>query len=138
MRIQNDDEEYYDDEYVNIEAIPANTVNVYTDDDYIEVTTISDVYKTEEVEVNGELVEEYKLVKAGVKSKQTIWKSEISHIKQIFNENGNVKTKQVELGIKFREPITVIGNYKQLKECIFNTPSKEEYKTVGFKTWYKS
>lgn len=123
-------EEDYDYYEPYVEAIPIQYTSNMIEDEYIEVTTISDVYKTIEKEVDGEIVEEYELVKSNAKAKQILYKSEISHIKQIFNDRGNVKTKQIELGIKYKDPIVIEGNYNQFKNIIFNQPKQN--KSIGY------
>lgn len=127
-----DDEEYTDEEWSIVDYGHYHNMTVYDDLDYIEVDVIQDVYKGVEVERDGEIVEDYKLVKKDVKSKKTIWKSEISDVKQVINDKGNIRTKRVELGIKYKDPIIVVGSYKELKKAIFDL-SKKDNKVIGYK-----
>lgn len=133
--VKNDDEEYYEEDYtIPIEAIPANTISNFVEEDYIEVTTVSDVYKTIEIDKDGETIEDYELVKSNVKSKRVIWKSEISGIEQVISDKGNLKRNQVKIELKYKDPITIIGKYDEIFKTLFKQP-KQEYKHVGFKTW---
>lgn len=93
--------------------------------EYIELNVYQDVY----VNTNGD-PEDYKLVKKDAKSKKTLWKKDITHVKQVLNDKGNNRTKRVELGIAFKESIIVEGNYKQLQQCIFD--NRKNAKSIGF------
>ena len=123
-----DDGIEWDDQdlYGYVESIPWQFIN-NMEDDYIEVTTVSDVYKTIVNEETGE--EEYQLVKSNVKAKQTLYKSEIASVKQVFNDRGNVKTNEVELDIKYKDSIRVIGKYLDFRDQIFKP---KIYKNIGY------
>lgn len=111
----------------------TNNILEYENLDYIEVDLLQDIYKSIEVERDGEYIEDYKLVKKDVRSKKVIWKSEISDVKQVINEKGNIRTKRVEIGIKYKDsPLIVEGNYKDIKRVVFSYPKREE-RYIGFK-----
>lgn len=93
--------------------------------EYIELNVYQDVYIN-----TGDNPEDYTLVKKDAKSKKTLWKKDITHVKQVLNDKGNNRTKRVELGIAFKESIVVEGNYKQLQQSIFN--SRKHNKPIGF------
>lgn len=95
--------------------------------DLIEVICISDIYTREDESDN--LI----LVKKDVKVKQVIYKYDIEHIRQVVNNKGNVRTKRVELGIRSKDPIVVVGSYKEYKELV----TLIDKPIVGFKFYAK-
>lgn len=99
--------------------------------DCIELTLIQDIYKSVTIkDDDGEEVEDYVLVKKDARSRETIWKNEITSIKEIVNENGNVRTKRIQLNIKYRDAIVIEGTYKEMRDMLFN--KSHQAKTIGF------
>lgn len=105
----------------------------FKDEDYVEFYTVTDVYQTSEIKdtKTNEIVEEYNLVKRDVKCKRKVYKYDISYIKEVFNNKGNIRRQRVEVGIRNYDPILVLGRYRDLNNCLFE--SKTTPNNVGFK-----
>lgn len=95
--------------------------------DLIEVVCISDIYKRDDN--TDDLI----LVKKDVRVKQVIYRYDIEHVRQVVNTEGNVITKRVELGIRSKDPIVVLGSYKEYKDIV----TLVDKPVVGFKFYAK-
>lgn len=93
--------------------------------DIIEVTILEDIY------LGNADNDDCVLIKKDAKSKQTFFKKDINHVKQVLNTSGNIRTKRVELGIAYKDSIIVEGSYKAMQQLLFN--NKPVDRTVGFK-----
>lgn len=96
----------------------------YKNEDYIECYSVQDVYKN-----MGDNT--FELAKEDVKCKQKIWKHEISYVKEVANTKGNIRRQRIELGFKYKDPIVVMGRYKDIHPIIF--PTSNKHRIVGFK-----
>lgn len=94
--------------------------------DYLEVEIVQDVYVPKKDDP-----EEYDLVKKGVTSRKTIWKTEVCSVEEMVNGKANIVSHKVKLGIKGEDAIIVMGNYKQFKQLIYGLPKTTG--SLGFK-----
>jgi|SRR5690606_7045643 len=105
----------------------------YLHPDSIELTIITDVYKKIEVQEGDESFEDYVLVKKDVKSKETIWKNEITSVKEVINEKGNIRTKRIQINLRNRDPLIVSGTYKEFRDLLFKNNTAVSSDPAGFK-----
>lgn len=99
----------------------------YKNEEYMEFYTVSDVYKT----VDTAEGEDYVLVKKDVKCKEKVWKAEITYIREVVNTQGNIRRQRTEIGLRYKDPIIVLGRYRDINDVVFTTSSN--YKNIGFK-----
>jgi len=97
----------------------------YKNTDYIEFYSVSDVYDKGDND-------EYHLVKRAVKTKEKVWKYDIAYVREVFNSKGNVRRQRTEIGVRNRDPIVVLGRYRDIDPIVFNTNNTIN-KSVGFK-----
>ena len=103
-------------------------IEILNNNDCIEVVSISDIY-IRDTEDDDNLI----LSKSNVRIKQTIFKYDIEHVREVVSDKGIVKNNRVELGIRSKEPITILGNYKEFKKII----TEVHKPIVGFKFYAK-
>lgn len=129
MRKENgiEEEQFEEDPYLGMYWSPLGETHLNTEEDHIELNVYQDVYK------EGKTPNDYVLVKKDVISKQTIYKDEISSVKQVVNKLGNNRITRVELGLRGGNQIIVQGSYHRLKSMIFNRPKYDKNRSVGFK-----
>lgn len=96
----------------------------YKNKDYIEFYSVNDVY-TKGTD------DEYKLVKKGVTTREKVWKNEIAYVREVFNTKGNIRRQRTEIGIRSKDPIIVMGRYRDINPIVFDT--NKCLGTVGFK-----
>lgn len=123
-----EEEQFDQDPYLGVYCLPVEIVDLNTDENYIEVEVYQDIYKENKKSDN------FILVKKDVISKQVIYKDEVTHIKEVVNKLGYNRISRVELGLRSRDPIIVVGTYTKFKSILFDK-NKQNNKTVGFK-WY--
>lgn len=92
----------------------------------IELKVIEDVYRASIDEDGNEII---RLVKKNVKTRQIVYKHDISYIKELLS------TKNIPLKTKCTicmngQEVTVDGNYDKLKQSIFNPKERD---SIGFK-----
>lgn len=98
----------------------------------IEVTTVKDTYALDELETPDGVVEQYRLIQKDTKAKKCIRLMDIEDINQVISDYGYSVSNRTQLGIRYRDPIIVIGKYSDFKKAIFE--DKQDYGgSIGFR-----
>lgn len=99
----------------------------FNNNNIIELKVLQNIYETT-IDENG--VEDYKLLKKDIISKQLIYKEDIKSIKEEITKYGKVYKTRCTVLVNGSQPLTIKENYNTLKQKLFNNPIPNN---VGFK-----
>lgn len=100
--------------------------------DAIEVITIKDTYRINEIETSKGIQEEYILVQKDSQSKKCIRLMDITEVSQLVSDYGYPISNRTQLDIRMKDPIVVVGRYQDFKNIVFD--NRTDYSTnIGFK-----
>lgn len=101
--------------------------------DVLEVTIISDIYDSKEVEFEGAIVTKDILIKKNAKRKETIYIEDIRSVGEVWSDSGRIVKNTTCLYHRDQGKIYVKGHYNYFKELKFgNLIHKQD--TIGFHT----
>lgn len=99
--------------------------------DCLEITLIRDLYTYKDVEKDGELVQEVKLIKKNSRSKKTVWIDEINTVDELLNKQGLPYKSKCQINFRTKdEPTVIVGDYENIRNKVFEYRKNTK---VGFK-----
>jgi hypothetical protein len=125
-----DDQDCWEED-VNVEYFQTQHQIINYPTDLIEVQAINDIYKIVKIKdkESGETFEQQKLFKRNCITKETLYKYDVSSIKQLLNEKGLPYKTKLQIETKSGDKIVIKGCYNKYKEKIFNIPKNNK---IGF------